>query len=173
LAVVVAVAVAVAVAVVGVLELFSGSGNFTFPLASKAAHVTAVEFSHDSIAAARRNMLFNNSNNVSFHYANLITLQDTTIAWLRSLNVNKLVLDPPRSGARQALGTCLHALQSQIERVVYVSCNAESQAQDLHEITRATPYHLRSLQLVDTFPQTLYVATITYNEFDSHFVYYD
>ena len=73
-----------------------------------------------------------------------------------------VVLDPARAGASPALVAELRA--STAQRLVYVSCNAATQARDVAALCApggtGKPYRLRWVQPVDMFPQTPHVETV-------------
>ena len=68
-----------------------------------------------------------------------------------------LFMDPPRSGSSPAF---LHAaVKLAPTRIVYISCNSETQARDL-EILTHNGYAVRKIQPVDMFPHTNHVETV-------------
>ena len=68
-----------------------------------------------------------------------------------------LICDPPRAGcSRDFLSACV-ALAPQ--RMVYISCNPETQARDLGFLTK-NGYRVRKIQPVDMFPHTAHIETI-------------
>lgn len=130
-----------------VLELFAGSGNFTVALARQAAHVTAVEIDTASSTAARENVTLRGLKNVK-----TVTADADAYAIPRDIDV--LVLDPPRGGAK---GATAAIAERKIKRVVYVSCDPSTLARDLKTLTN---YTLVSLDAVDLFPDTSHIETI-------------
>ena len=66
-------------------------------------------------------------------------------------------MDPPRAGSDHAFLSSL--LQLGPKRIVYISCNPETQARDLSFLTRRG-YKVRRIQPVDMFPYTDHVETI-------------
>lgn len=130
-----------------VVELFSGSGNFTVALAKVASKVTAVEIDAAASAAARDNL---KARELS---AKLIVADAD--AWALPSNVDVVVLDPPRSGAR---GAAQAIAARKVARVVYVSCDPTTLARDL-QVLRAT-HRVVSVDAVDLFPDTSHVETV-------------
>jgi 23S rRNA (uracil1939-C5)-methyltransferase len=85
----------------GVLDLFCGLGNFTLPLARRAARVTGVEGDAGLVERARRNALANGIDNAAFQVADLYGSLET-VPWMGE-RFDKVLLDPPRAGALQVL----------------------------------------------------------------------
>ena len=114
-----------------VLDLFCGLGNFSLPLARGCASVTGVEGGKDMVARAEHNARANGLNNVSFFAADLQGWNLEAPWALR--RYQKVLLDPPRSGA---LETIPLVKKVGARRLVYVSCNPKSFARDALELTR-------------------------------------
>src|SRR5690606_18227007 len=116
-----------------VLDLFCGLGNFTLPLARVAGEVVGVEGDAGLVARARENAAHNGLPNARFHAADLA--QDLSgHAWMRAgppaapgAGFDRLLLDPPRSGADVVLRQL--PLKG-LKRIVYVSCHPASLARD-------------------------------------------
>ena len=68
-----------------------------------------------------------------------------------------VIMDPPRAGSTPEFLAGVLALAPR--RVVYVSCNAVTQARDLKQL-RAGGYRLERLAPVDMFPHTKHVETV-------------
>ena len=137
-----------------VLDLFCGLGNFTLPIATKAKHVVGVEGSELMTERAGMNAKANGLSNVEFHAANLMESIDD-FDWAKQ-HYNKILLDPPRSGAEM--------LVEQIERfkaslIAYVSCNPATLARDA-AILASKGYHLTKAGIMDMFPHTSHVESI-------------
>jgi 23S rRNA (uracil1939-C5)-methyltransferase len=138
-----------------VLDLFCGLGNFTLPLARSAGHVTGVEGDSGLVARARENAMRNGIENVAFHTANLYEELDQQ-PWLMQ-GFNKVLLDPPRSGAVEIL-EYLPKLGAQ--RIVYVSCYPGTLARDAGILVEQYGYRLLSAGVMDMFPHTAHVESI-------------
>ncbi|HEU4638879.1 MAG TPA: RNA methyltransferase, partial [Candidatus Binatia bacterium] len=69
---------------------------------------------------------------------------------------SKIVLDPPRSGAKGLDGD-LAALGA--KKILYISCNPTTLARDLAALTKLG-YSLGTVQPVDLFPHTFHVEAI-------------
>ncbi len=139
-----------------VLELFCGLGNFTLPMARQAKQIVAVEGDAGLIQRARENALANGIDNVEYHVANLMENLDN-MPWLKKDAYNKVLLDPPRSGAREVLP---YIAASGARRIVYVSCHPGTLARDAGELVHEYGYHLHAAGVMDMFPHTAHVESI-------------
>ena len=138
-----------------VLDLFCGLGNFTLPLARTVAEVVGVEGDAGLVARARANAQRNGLGNAQFFAADLTTDQRGT-PWMRA-GFDKLLLDPPRSGADEVLKQL--PLQG-IDRIVYVSCHPGSLARDAGFLVHERGYRLVAAGVMDMFPHTAHVESI-------------
>jgi 23S rRNA (uracil1939-C5)-methyltransferase len=137
-----------------VLDLFSGLGNFTLPLATKAARVVGVEGGAAMVARGQENAKHNLLNNIKFYEADLTK----TLAgqpWARG-GFNKILIDPPRSGALEIIS---NITMFSPERIIYVSCNPATLARDAGELDRLG-YRLKKAGVMDMFPHTTHVESI-------------
>ena len=138
-----------------VLDLFCGLGNFTLPIARTAGHVVGVEGDEALVQRARDNASLNELDNAEFYAVDLQD-EETGGIWLND-RYNKVLLDPPRSGALeivQKMG------KINPERIVYVSCNPSTLARDADELVNHQGYRLVSAGVMDMFPHTAHVESI-------------
>ena len=138
-----------------VLDLFCGLGNFTLPMARLVGEVVGVEGEAGLVARARENAQRNGLSNAQFHAADLTQDQRGT-AWMRQ-GFDKLLLDPPRSGAIEVLQ---QLPLKQFDRIVYVSCHPGSLARDAGYLVNGQGYALASAGVMDMFPHTAHVESI-------------
>jgi len=134
-----------------VLDLFSGVGNFSLPIASMAdQHVTvlALEGDYAMVKQGRENARRNGFALVDFEHADLFETSARK-QWQRKA-FNKALLDPPRAGAK---GIAQMLKGQPLERVVYVSCNPASMARDLKEF-QSLGLHVDKVGCIDMFPHT-------------------
>jgi 23S rRNA (uracil1939-C5)-methyltransferase len=136
-----------------VFDAFCGIGNFSLAISRFAKKVTGAEQSASSIARARENARLNGVENVSFIVEDL-QLETSEINGLEG--ANKVLLDPPRSGAEAMVK---RLAGSNVVRVVYVSCNPETLARDIG-ILENQGFELRSAGIIDMFPHTTHVESI-------------
>ena len=131
-----------------VLDLFCGMGNFTLPLAKRAASVVGVEGVNALVIKGRENAERNAVSNVTFFHENLeedVTQQP----WARH-GFDKVLLDPARAGAA---GVMQHVIKLAPTKVVYVSCNPATLARDSEALLNAG-YKIERLAMLDMFPHT-------------------
>ena len=136
-----------------VLDAFCGIGNFSLPIARSASIVYGVEYSESSVKRAQINADLNNIYNCNFQACDL-TLGDRTIEALN--DVNKIVLDPPRSGASEFISGL--PIQN-IERIVYVSCNPVTFVKDLRVLVQKG-FEFEVAGVVNMFPHTKHVESL-------------
>lgn len=138
-----------------VLDLFAGLGNFTLPLARHAREVVGVEGEAGLVQRARENAAHNGIANAQFHAADLAKdLRGEP--WMRE-GFDKLLLDPPRSGADVVLA---QLPLKQFRRIVYVSCHPASLARDAGYLVNEKKWRLRAAGVMDMFPHTAHVESI-------------
>ena len=138
-----------------VLDLFCGLGNFTLPIARRAGHVTGVEGDAGLVARARENAVCNGIANADFLAADLAADQRDA-PWARTA-CDKLLLDPPRSGAAAVLE---YLPRKGTGRVVYVSCHPGSLARDAGTLVERHGFRLVAAGVMDMFPHTAHVESI-------------
>jgi 23S rRNA (uracil1939-C5)-methyltransferase len=139
-----------------VLDLFCGLGNFSLPLARRARHVVGVEGEAGLVERARDNARSNGLMNAEFIAANLTSEDSRDHTWARR-KYAKVLLDPPRAGAREVLpvmATC------GARRVVYVSCHPGSLARDAGLLVNEHGFTLRAAGVMDMFPHTAHVESM-------------
>jgi 23S rRNA (uracil1939-C5)-methyltransferase len=138
-----------------VLDLYCGLGNFTLPLARRAAGVLGVEGEAGLVARARANAERQGLATATFAVADLS--QDLRgEPWARR-RWDRVLLDPPRVGAREVLPA---VAASRAERVVYISCHPGSLARDAGLLVHEHGYRLAAAGVMDMFPHTAHVESI-------------
>ncbi|MCP4490725.1 MAG: 23S rRNA (uracil(1939)-C(5))-methyltransferase RlmD [Gammaproteobacteria bacterium] len=137
-----------------VLDLFCGLGNFTLPMARRCGRVTGVEGDTAMVRRAKSNACENSIENTEYFSADLTQIDDNW-PWMRH-QFDKILLDPPRSGAME--------IAEQIKRfeasiIVYISCQPTSLVRDC-KIICGNGYELAHLGVMDMFPQTAHVESM-------------
>jgi len=132
-----------------ILDLFCGLGNFTLPLASRAGHVCGVEGSEAMVERGRSNAKLNGLDNVEFQAADLY--QPCQKAPWPEVDFNKVLLDPPRSGALELLPWIA---ASGVSKVLYISCNPETLARDAAVLVNEYGFTLNGAGIINMFPHT-------------------
>ena len=136
-----------------VLDLFCGLGNFSLALARSAKQVIGIEGSAQMIERAKHNARNNDLTNVEFASADL---ENWSLANPLLEGVNKLLLDPPRSGA---LAIVKQISSLNISHIVYVSCNPLTLARDA-EVLISQGYRMQAAGVMDMFPHTTHVESM-------------
>ncbi|HMM68789.1 MAG TPA: 23S rRNA (uracil(1939)-C(5))-methyltransferase RlmD [Dokdonella sp.] len=138
-----------------VLDLFCGLGNFTLPIARRVAEIVGVEGDEGLVRRAAGNAATNNVNNATFHVADL-AMSQATAPWA-TRRYDKLLLDPPRSGAAAVLE---YLPRKGTDRIVYVSCHPGSLARDAGTLVSRHGFTLLQAGVMDMFPHTAHVESI-------------
>jgi 23S rRNA (uracil1939-C5)-methyltransferase len=133
------------------VDLYAGVGLFTLPLARRYRRVIAVESDRIAARFASRNARANG-------VANVEVVARSVESWARSMpkEVDRVVVDPPRTGLPRPLRRAL--IEARVARLTYVSCHPATLARDLRDLV--TAYSVRSLALVDLFPQTGHIEMV-------------
>ena len=138
-----------------ILDLFCGLGNFTLPIALKAGTVTGIEGSPIHVQRAKENAELNNLFNIEFYQVNLYS--EKMGYNFRDINYNKMLLNPPRNGARKIIGNINF---DEIKKIVYVSCNPATLARDAQILVHDKGYTLVKAGVIDMFPHTAHFESV-------------
>ncbi len=136
------------------LDLYCGLGNFTLPMARVCAQVTGIEADTAMVMRAKQAALDNHVENSEYHAADL-TRPEPGAPWMRR-HYDKILLDPPRSGAAEIVRLFK---QFRASRIVYVSCQASSLVRDAGIIC-SQGYRLTNIGVMDMFPQTAHIEAM-------------
>ena len=141
-------------------DYFCGLGNFTLPIARSGALVTGYEGSDRMVARARENAEANGlGRECRFEVADLA--DPKICATLGPLD--KVLVDPPREGAIEAVKTFS---RTRPRRIVYVSCDPATLARDAGLMVNAQGYALRAAGIVNMFAHTSHVESLALFERD-------
>ncbi|MDD9874589.1 MAG: 23S rRNA (uracil(1939)-C(5))-methyltransferase RlmD [Gammaproteobacteria bacterium] len=141
-----------------ILDLFCGVGNFTLPMARNAAAVLGIEGAPGLVRRAAENAALNGLENAEFKRMDL-DRPDCTPLPGQLLKFNKMLLDPPRSGAAEALRRLIPEAAPRV--IVYVSCNPVTLVRDAAILTRDHGYTLTHAGVIDMFAHTARMESIT------------
>jgi 23S rRNA (uracil1939-C5)-methyltransferase len=133
------------------VDLYSGVGLFSLPLARRYGRVTAVESDRIAARYAQVNARDNGITN--------LTVENRGVdGWVGELSkdVDRIVLDPPRAGLGARIQSALAG--ARVPRLTYVSCHPATLARDLKRLSGT--YRLERLALVDLFPQTGHMEAV-------------
>ncbi|WP_018079082.1 23S rRNA (uracil(1939)-C(5))-methyltransferase RlmD [Thiobacillus denitrificans] len=139
-----------------IADLFCGLGNFTLPIARSGAEVLGIEGSADLVARARENALRNHLPNARFAVDNLFEMTPEKFAALG--HFDKLLIDPPRSGAIEVVKSLPDSGGPQ--RIVYVSCDPATLARDAEVLVHLKGYRIEAAGVANMFPHTAHVESI-------------
>lgn len=136
-----------------VLDLFSGLGNFTLPIAKYAKNVVGVEGSIAMVQQLLHNAKLNQLENVTGYTFDL-TKPIEYQPWVRTYD--KMVLDPPRAGA---LEIAQQINRFKAKKIVYISCHLATLARDTKVILEQG-YRLQAAGVIDMFPHTMHAESM-------------
>jgi 23S rRNA (uracil1939-C5)-methyltransferase len=139
-----------AVAPDSVVDAYAGSGALSVRLRRDGRRITAIELDKDASVVASA------------------ALQGDALSRVLTGRVEHLlphglpaavvILNPPRAGVDAVVPTLLAATTSQVQRIVYVSCDPATLARDIARL--GAGWHVSALQAFDMFPQTSHVETV-------------
>jgi 23S rRNA (uracil1939-C5)-methyltransferase len=142
-----------------VADLFCGLGNFTLPLATRAAEALGIEGSAALVQRAQDNARANGlDRRVSFRVANLFSM--TPESWAALGQFDRVLIDPPREGALAVAQALAAPAARRPTRLVYVSCNPATLARDAGVLVHEGGWSLRAAGVVNMFPHTSHVESI-------------
>jgi 23S rRNA (uracil1939-C5)-methyltransferase len=136
-----------------VLDLYAGVGLFALTLARQAERVLAAEWNAWAVEDAKANARRAGLGHVRIHRE---SVGEALASWPVSRD-ERIILDPPRSGAGPELAGTLAARRP--AAIVYVSCDPTTLARDL-KIFDARGYRLDRVEAFDLFPDTFHLETI-------------
>lgn len=138
-----------------VLDAYCGIGTIGLVACDKAKEVIGVELNSQAVKDAKNNARLNNAENISFYCADAGEFM-VEMAENRE-KVDVVFMDPPRAGSDLKFLKSVAVLKP--ERVVYISCNVETQARDLAFLCK-NGYKVQKIQPVDMFPHTNHIECI-------------
>ena len=142
-----------------VLELYSGAGLFTLPLAALvggAGQVLSLEGDEQAVRDARRTLHDHPAARLAAGRVSPRSVRELAGSFTGD-RPDVVVLDPPRQGAGREVIEAVAALGA--ERIVLVACDPAALARDLGTLLHAG-YELGSLSALDMFPHTHHFETI-------------
>ena len=138
------------------LDAYCGIGTIGLIAAGKVKNVIGVELNKEAVKDARENAKLNGIQNAAFYCADAGEFMLRRKA--EGVTSDVVIMDPPRAGASKQFLHCL--VQAAPKKVVYVSCNPETQQRDLLYLVK-NGYKVKKIQPVDMFPHTEHVETVT------------
>lgn len=141
-----------------VLELHCGIGFFTLHLSKRSGFVFAYDANKSAVKDAEYNARINRISNVSFEPLKALSALKKHAGDI----IDLVFLDPPRSGLSE--GEAKLIIQNKPKEIVYVSCEPTTFARDLKVLVEGG-YSLKSLLLLDNFPNTYHIEAIAHLAF--------
>ena len=132
-----------------ILDMFSGAGNLSLPLAKAGRQLTLMESNPDAVRDAR------STAKRLGHPADVRQI-DATRFQAGDAFFDLAILDPARAGAP---GILKELAVTRPRAMIYVSCNPQSFGRDAREVTQVG-YKLKQLDLYDMFPQTSHIELL-------------
>ena len=138
-----------------VLDAYCGVGTIGIAASDHAGRIIGVELNENAVRDATANAALNQIQNIDFAAGDAGEfMEEMTDAGEKA---EVVFLDPPRAGSDEKF---LHSLvRTAPRKIVYISCNPETQARDLSFFTQKA-YRVQKIQPVDMFPQTNHVETV-------------
>ncbi|MBO4339595.1 MAG: 23S rRNA (uracil(1939)-C(5))-methyltransferase RlmD [Clostridia bacterium] len=138
-----------------VIDAYCGTGTIGIIASENAGQVIGVELNADAVKDAKENAKLNGVKNIKFIKADAGKFMLDLAKEKQKIDV--VIMDPPRAGSDKAFLSSLVSLSP--EKVVYISCNPETQQRDLFFLVK-NGYKVRKIQPVDMFPHTRHVETV-------------
>jgi 23S rRNA (uracil1939-C5)-methyltransferase len=138
-----------------VYDLYCGTGTIACVLAKHCRSVVGVELVMEAVEDANRNAEANKIGNVHFVTGDVKDVVEPAFS-ARFGKPDVVVVDPPRPGLHEDVIAVL--LELAPSRIVYVSCNPETQKRDVQLL--GTRYRLAKLKPVDMVPRTRHVENV-------------
>jgi len=130
------------------LELYSGSGYLTLPMARKCEKIEAIESYAPAVRLAERTKL----KNVKWHIA-----LSESIASMGKRKVDLIVADPPRTGMEKEV--CKYINESGASKLIMISCDPNTLARDISRFS--DNYKIEKVHICDMFPGSYHMETLT------------
>jgi 23S rRNA (uracil1939-C5)-methyltransferase len=138
-----------------VYDLYTGTGTIANFVAGNAKKVIGLEYVGAAIEDAKVNSRINNITNTDFYAGDMKDLLNDSFLSQHG-RPDTIITDPPRAGMHEDV--CKMLLKAAPKKIVYVSCNAATQARDLKILS--DQYEVVGVQPVDMFPQTVHVENV-------------
>lgn len=138
-----------------VIDAYCGIGTIGLVASDKAREVIGVELNAQAVKDAKSNARLNERENISFFCDDA---GDFMVAMAKeNEKADVLFMDPPRAGSD--IKFLKSTLTLSPKRIVYISCNVETQARDLAFLCK-NGYKVEKIQPVDMFPHTSHVECV-------------
>lgn len=133
-----------------VIDLYCGVGSISLYISRYVKSVLGIEIVKEAIDDANYNKKINKINNATFICSDVAKIIDDKI------ECDTLIVDPPRAGLDKHTKSVIN--DSNIKKVIYVSCDPMTLVRDLKDLDM---YNLEKISIVDMFPQTCHVECVS------------
>jgi len=138
-----------------VYDLYTGAGTIANFVARSAREVIGLEYVPSAIEDAKVNAQINEITNTKFYAGDMKDI--LTREFIAQHGKPDVILtDPPRAGMHAQVVERILEMES--DKIVYVSCNAATQARDLELLSQK--YDVLRIKPVDMFPHTQHVENV-------------
>lgn len=131
-----------------VIDAYCGIGTIGIAASGKAGQVIGVELNKDAVKDAEENARINNIKNIRFVNADA---GEFLVEYAAKKKADVVIMDPPRSGSSEEFLNAI--LKIKPDRVVYVSCNPDTQRRDIEVLIKGG-YKVKGCKPFDMFPFT-------------------
>ena len=138
-----------------VYDLYTGTGTIANFISKNAKKVVGIEYVPEAIEDAVENSKLNNIQNTVFYAGDMKDILNQDFID-KNGKPDVVILDPPRAGVHPNVIDAI--LLTGANKIVYVSCNAATQARDIQLLSEQ--YKVVKFRPVDMFPQTAHVENI-------------
>ncbi|MDP9046843.1 MAG: 23S rRNA (uracil(1939)-C(5))-methyltransferase RlmD [Bacteroidota bacterium] len=138
-----------------VYDLYTGAGTIANFVAGRVREVVGIEYVPSAIEDAKINSAINNITNTKFYAGDMKDVLNPDFVAAHG-KPDVIITDPPRAGMHPDVVVRLMEIEAQ--KIVYVSCNAATQARDL--LVLKDKYDTVKIQPVDMFPHTQHVENV-------------
>jgi 23S rRNA (uracil1939-C5)-methyltransferase len=138
-----------------VYDLYTGAGTIANFVARQVKQVVGVEYVPTAIEDAKFNSALNGIDNTIFYAGDMKDILTAEFVTEHG-KPDVVITDPPRAGMHTDVVERL--LEMEAEKIVYVSCNAATQARDLALLKEK--YEVVRIKPVDMFPHTQHVENV-------------
>ncbi|HRG45260.1 MAG TPA: hypothetical protein PLX69_07905 [Leptospiraceae bacterium] len=139
------------------IDLFCGNGFFSILFGERFENLIGYDWVESSIQTAKENLTrIYRDKKITFEKKDLLQFKDVFSDSNSIPKDSVLILDPPRNGI--GIKLCEYILNSSIESIFYVSCNPNSQLDDLKILSQN--YKIQSGLITDPYPQTPHLESV-------------
>lgn len=140
-----------------VYDLYCGTAALGMGVASKARQVIGIELSPEAVIDAEENIKRNQIQNMTVFQGDVGKTITALMGESSFQRPDLAIVDPPRAGLDPLALSHLKTLSP--SKIVYISCNPLTQAENVEELFKAG-YELKRLQPIDQFPHTYHIENI-------------